>query len=183
MSGCPSWKNRPKSAFFAFFCPLSPFSGGCEEHLGIQKTEEKWPFPQISSDLLKPPSLKPPFAALQGGQKPTERTDRDPCRSAMVKFYTPHSADEICEHLSHTYPCEFGCGFCCEFCDGFSRSFEPSKKGYNGPEKFAPKFAQDIALKFTPPRDRIRTGLALNYAGANEMTYIHENSRLFLVGQ
>ena len=30
-----------------------------------QKTEEKGLFPQISSDFLKPPSLKPPFAALQ----------------------------------------------------------------------------------------------------------------------
>ena len=30
-----------------------------------RKSAEKGLFPQISSDLLKPPSLKPPFAALQ----------------------------------------------------------------------------------------------------------------------
>ena len=60
--GCNKWGlkgcvaallgNQPKSAFLALFLPFSPFSGGCEEHL-------------MSSDLLKPPSLKPPFAALQ----------------------------------------------------------------------------------------------------------------------
>ena len=74
--GCNKWGlkgrladlpgDRPKSAFFALFLPFSPFSGGCEEHLGnLQKTEEKGRFPQISSDFLKLPSLKPPFAALQ----------------------------------------------------------------------------------------------------------------------
>ena len=67
--GCNKWGlkgclaalpgNRPKSAFFALFLPFLPFSGGCEE------TEEEGLFPQISSDFLKPPSLKPPFAALQ----------------------------------------------------------------------------------------------------------------------
>ena len=57
--------NRPKSAFFALFLPFSPFSGGCEEHLGNPENVGKRPFPQISSDFLKPPSLKPPFAALQ----------------------------------------------------------------------------------------------------------------------
>ena len=75
--GCNKWGlkgclaalpgNRPKSAFFALFLPFSPFSRGCKEHLGNpESSEKKGPFPQISSDLLKPPSLKPPFAALQG---------------------------------------------------------------------------------------------------------------------
>ena len=74
--GCNKWGlkgclaalpgNQPKSAFFALFLPFSHFSGGCEEHPGeIRVTEEKGLFPQISSVLLKPPSLKPPFAAPQ----------------------------------------------------------------------------------------------------------------------
>ena len=49
----------------------------------------------------------------------------------------------------------------------FSWSFEPAKTGNNGPEKFAPKFAQEFAPKFAPPRGKIRTGLALQDAGAN----------------
>ena len=52
-------RNRP---FSPFFC-LS-VSGGPNSTWEIQKTEEKGLFPQISSDFLKPPSLKPPFAAL-----------------------------------------------------------------------------------------------------------------------
>ena len=73
--GCNKWGlkgclaalpgNRPKSAFFTPFSAFSPFSGGYEEHLGNPENGGKRPFPQISSDLLKPPSLKPPFAALQ----------------------------------------------------------------------------------------------------------------------
>ena len=54
-------RNRP---FFPFFCLFCPFPQGAKSTWEIQKTEEKGPFPQISSDLLKPPSLKPPFAAL-----------------------------------------------------------------------------------------------------------------------
>ena len=50
-------QNRP---FSSVFCLFSPFYGGCESTWEIQKTEEKGLFPQISSDLLKPPSLKPP---------------------------------------------------------------------------------------------------------------------------
>ena len=61
MSGLPSWK----SAFFALCLPSSPFSGGQEQHLEIQKTEEKNLFAQRSSDLLKPPSLKPPFVNVK----------------------------------------------------------------------------------------------------------------------
>ena len=71
--GCNKWGlkgclaalagNRPKSAFFGRFLPFSPFSGGCEEHLENPENGGKRPF---SSDILgfKPPSLKPPFAAL-----------------------------------------------------------------------------------------------------------------------
>ena len=55
-------RNRPKSPFF---CPFRPFPEGAKSTWEIQKTEEKGLFPQISSDFLKPPSLKPPFAALQ----------------------------------------------------------------------------------------------------------------------
>ena len=61
MPGRPSWK----SAEFALFLPFSPFSGVYEEHLGNPERRENGLFPQISSDLLKPPSLKPPFAAPQ----------------------------------------------------------------------------------------------------------------------
>ena len=55
-------RNRPFSPFFCLFCP---FPEGTKSTWEIQKTEEKGLFPQISSDLLKPPSLKPPFAAPQ----------------------------------------------------------------------------------------------------------------------
>ena len=73
--GCNKWGlkgclaalpgNRPKSAFSPFFCLFLPFPEGAKSTWEIQKTEEKGLFPQISSDLLKPPSLKPPFAAPQ----------------------------------------------------------------------------------------------------------------------
>ena len=56
----------------------------------------------------------------------------------------------------------------------FSGSFEPSKTGYNGPEKFAPKFAQEFALKFAPPRGKIRTGFALQDTGAKTLTALTE---------
>ena len=55
-------RNRP---FSTFFCLIRPFLEGAKSTWKIQKTEEKGLFPQISSDLLKPPSLKPPFAAFQ----------------------------------------------------------------------------------------------------------------------
>ena len=55
-------RNRP---FSPFFCLFRSFPEGAKSTWKIQKTEEKGLFPQISSDLLKPPSLKPPFAALQ----------------------------------------------------------------------------------------------------------------------
>ena len=55
-------RNRP---FPPFFCLSRPFPEGTKSTWEIQKTEEKGLFPQISSDLLKPPSLKPPFAAFQ----------------------------------------------------------------------------------------------------------------------
>ena len=55
-------RNRP---FSPFFCLFRPFPEGAKSSWEIQKTEEKGLFPQISSDLLKPPALKPPFPALQ----------------------------------------------------------------------------------------------------------------------
>ena len=55
-------RNRP---FSPFFCLFRPFPEDSKSTWEIQKTEEKGLFPQISSDLLKPQSLKPPFAALQ----------------------------------------------------------------------------------------------------------------------
>ena len=51
--------------FTTFFCLFRPFPEGAKSTWEIQISEEKGLFPQISSDLLKPPSLKPPFAALQ----------------------------------------------------------------------------------------------------------------------
>ena len=54
-------ENWPKSAS----CPFRPFPEGLRSTWEIQIKEEKGLFPQISSDLLKPPSLKRPFAALQ----------------------------------------------------------------------------------------------------------------------
>ena len=65
MSGRPSWKSaeiglfRRFSAFFALFRRVPRAPGKTQE------TEERGLFPQISSDFLTPPSLKPPFAALQ----------------------------------------------------------------------------------------------------------------------
>ena len=55
-------RNRP---FSPFFCRFHPFPEGGKSIWEIEKTEERGLFPQISSDLLKPPSLKPPFVALQ----------------------------------------------------------------------------------------------------------------------
>ena len=55
-------RNRP---FSPFFCLFRPFPEGTKSTWEIQKTEEKGLFPPFSSDLLKPPSLKPPFAAPQ----------------------------------------------------------------------------------------------------------------------
>ena len=56
-------RNRP---FSPFFCLFRPFPEGVKSTWQIpKKTEEKGLFPQISSDLLNPPSLKPPFAALR----------------------------------------------------------------------------------------------------------------------
>ena len=42
--------NRLKSAFSALFLPFSPFSGGCEEHLGNPENGGKMPF---SLDILR----------------------------------------------------------------------------------------------------------------------------------
>ena len=63
LAGLPG--NRPKSAKIALFLLFRPFPESAKSTWEIQKTEEKGLFPQISSDFLKPPSLKPPFAGLQ----------------------------------------------------------------------------------------------------------------------
>ena len=63
-------RNRP---FSPFFCLFRPFPEGTKSTWEIQKTEENGLFPQISSDLLKPPSLKPPFAAPQLNRTPRNR--------------------------------------------------------------------------------------------------------------
>ena len=65
--------NRPNSSVFALFLPFSPFSGGPEQHLENPENGGKRPF---SSNLLKPPSLKPPFAALQFPIRDSFRTSR-----------------------------------------------------------------------------------------------------------
>ena len=54
-------RNRP---FSPFFCIFRPFPEGAKSTWKIQKTEEKGLFPQISSDFLKPPSLKPPLSLV-----------------------------------------------------------------------------------------------------------------------
>ena len=64
-------RNRP---FSPFFCLFWPFPEGPDSTWKIQETEEKGLFPQISSDLFKSPSLKPPFAALQ---RITSETDSE----------------------------------------------------------------------------------------------------------
>ena len=59
-----SW-NQPFPTFLAHFLPFLPFSGGAEKHLGNPENTGKTLAPQVSSNLLIPPSLKPPFATLQ----------------------------------------------------------------------------------------------------------------------
>ena len=74
--GCNKWGlkgclaalpgNRPKSAKIALFLPFSPFSGGCQEHLGNpEKRRKKAFFLRYPRILLTPRGHKPPFAALQ----------------------------------------------------------------------------------------------------------------------
>ena len=74
---CPPFleigRNRP---FSPVFCLFRPFPEAPDNTWKIQKTEEKGLFPQISSDLLKPPSLKPPFAALQEKMVPVQDSFR-----------------------------------------------------------------------------------------------------------
>ena len=55
-------RNRP---FSPFFCLFRLFPEGPNSTKESRISEEKGLFPQISSDLRKPPSLKPPFTALQ----------------------------------------------------------------------------------------------------------------------
>ena len=56
VSGLLSWKSA-EIDLSAFFCLFRPFPEGPDSTWKIQKAEEKGLFPQISSDLLKPPSL------------------------------------------------------------------------------------------------------------------------------
>ena len=67
MSGRPSWKSL-------HFLPFAPFSGWSEEHLGNPENAGKGLFPQMSSDLLKPLSLRsqPPFTGARAGKCPPE---------------------------------------------------------------------------------------------------------------
>ena len=71
--GCNKWGLKgclatllETLAFSPFFCLFCPFAEGPKSNWKIQRiSEEKRLVPQISSDFLKPPPLKPPFAALQ----------------------------------------------------------------------------------------------------------------------
>ena len=58
LSGRPSWKSA-FAAFLDLLWPFSPLSGGPEQCVEIQNLCYKRPFPRISLDLLKSPSLKP----------------------------------------------------------------------------------------------------------------------------
>ena len=83
-------KNRVKSAFFALFLPFSPYPGRPEQRLGNPENGgKKALFPQTFADLLKPPSLKPPFAALQllGVASLAEKLcKKDPCNFNTEMF-------------------------------------------------------------------------------------------------
>ena len=66
VSGRPSRKSAEFNwPFSPFLCLFRVFPEGPNSPWEIQTTEAKGLFPQISADLLKPPSLKLPFAALQ----------------------------------------------------------------------------------------------------------------------
>ena len=69
MSGRPSRKSAEIGLFRRFSAFFLPFPEGAKSTWKIKKTEEKGLFPQISLDFLKPPPLKPPFAALQPEKK------------------------------------------------------------------------------------------------------------------
>ena len=75
---CPPFleiaRSRPSSSDFCFF---RPFPEGPNGAWKIHKMKEKGLFPQISSDLLKPPSLRLPFAALQRKTNKHEEVRRD----------------------------------------------------------------------------------------------------------
>ena len=63
---------RSRSAFFALFRRARTAPGKS------RKRRKKGLFPQMSSDLLKPPSLKPPFAALQEKEAGPQKTRPGP---------------------------------------------------------------------------------------------------------
>ena len=81
-------RNRP---FSPFFCLFRRFPEGAKSTRKIQKTEEKGLLPQISSDLLKPPSLKPPFAALQLEIREMEFHLSDKAPPATLLAWPPHA--------------------------------------------------------------------------------------------
>ena len=88
-------RNRP---FSPFFCLFRPFPEGPESTWKIQKKEGKGLFPQISSDLLTPPSLKPPFAALQiyRGQKTAQEKNKFLGTEVPKNFSDQCSLDFAC---------------------------------------------------------------------------------------
>ena len=87
--GCNKWGFKgclatlaSRSPKLPFYCLFRPFPEGPESTLKIPKTEEKGLFPRISSNLLKPPSLKPPFAAPQVGVT-DQKSELQPGRSRI----------------------------------------------------------------------------------------------------
>ena len=139
--------NRP---FSPFFCLFRPFPEGAKSTLKIRKTEEKAFFLRYPRISLNPHLLNP---HLRHSNLDFE------LRTALCRrnlwIFPPHVHVNLAVDLAVDSVMDF------------SWSFEPSKTGYNGPEKFAPKFAQEFALTFTPPRGKIRTGFALQDARAN----------------
>ena len=94
--------------FSTFFCLFRPFPEGATSTWEIQKMEEKRPFTQISPDLIKPPSLKLPFAALQPRKgvvrtsHPKPREPRQPRESRNEKVKTSPSLVPWARRLSDT---------------------------------------------------------------------------------
>ena len=92
-------RNRP---FSPFFCLFRPFPEGAKSTWETQKTEEKGLFPQISSELLKPPSLEPPFAALQFSHRLKSFSGAVSfCRHAALTEYRHPSIRKKLLRISH----------------------------------------------------------------------------------
>ena len=105
-------RNRP---FSPFSCHFRPFPEGPRSTWEIQKTEEKGLFPQISSDFLKPPSLKPPFAALQvkcRGNRPEKHAEHAKQLSFGCLAVIPAVFRLFSRHFArHPLGTLFGCFF------------------------------------------------------------------------